>query len=102
MGDSSSSASYIHLVQHLIEKCLIFHMTKEECMEALSKHANINPTITSTVWNELEKVNKEFFEAYKMKPKNNEEIMMSQEETTRMLQKMISASDSSKGAQHDD
>ena len=52
MADSSSSssspASYIHLVQHLIEKCLIFHMTKEECMEALSKHANINPVITST------------------------------------------------------
>ena len=35
-------------MQHLIEKCLIFHMTKEECMEALSKHANINPVITST------------------------------------------------------
>ncbi|XP_050892574.1 uncharacterized protein LOC127098113 isoform X3 [Lathyrus oleraceus] len=54
MGDSSSSssASYIHLVQHLIEKCLIFHMTKEECMEALSKHAHINPIITSTEqWN---------------------------------------------------
>nr|GMD54583.1 uncharacterized protein LOC109186168 isoform X1 [Ipomoea batatas] len=62
MGDSS--ASYIHMVQHLIEKCLIFNMTKEECMEALSKHANIKPVITSTVWNELEKENKEFFEAY--------------------------------------
>ena len=35
-------------VQHLIEKCLIFHMSKEECMEALSKHANIEPVITST------------------------------------------------------
>ncbi|XP_021295707.1 uncharacterized protein LOC110425200 isoform X1 [Herrania umbratica] len=46
MGDSSSS--YIHLVQHLIEKCLIFNMTKEECMETLSKHANIKPVITST------------------------------------------------------
>ncbi|TYI11089.1 hypothetical protein E1A91_A09G170900v1 [Gossypium mustelinum] len=39
-------------------------MSKEECMEALSKHANIKPVITSTVWNELEKENKEFFEAY--------------------------------------
>ncbi|BAT83085.1 hypothetical protein VIGAN_04018600 [Vigna angularis var. angularis] len=45
---SHSSASYIHMVQHLIEKCLIFHMSKEECMEALSKHANIKPVITST------------------------------------------------------
>ncbi|XP_039021511.1 uncharacterized protein LOC120153669 [Hibiscus syriacus] len=62
MGDSS--ASYIHLVQHLIEECLIFNMSKEECMEALSKHADIKPVITSAVWNELEKENKEFFEAY--------------------------------------
>ncbi|XWS43681.1 hypothetical protein CRYUN_Cryun16bG0124200 [Craigia yunnanensis] len=51
-------------VHHLIEECLIFNMSKEECMEALSKHANIKPVITSTVWNELEKENKEFFEAY--------------------------------------
>ncbi|KAJ9545554.1 hypothetical protein OSB04_025261 [Centaurea solstitialis] len=49
MADSSS-ASYIHMVQHLIEKCLIFRMSKEECMEAISKHANINPVITSTGW----------------------------------------------------
>ncbi|KAK5787417.1 hypothetical protein PVK06_042071 [Gossypium arboreum] len=62
MGDSS--ASYIHMVHHLIEECLIFNMSKEECMEALSKHANVKPVITSTVWNELQKENKEFFEAY--------------------------------------
>ncbi|KAI4300158.1 hypothetical protein L6164_033567 [Bauhinia variegata] len=59
-----SSASYIHLVHRLIEECLLFNMSKEECMEALSKHANIKPVITSTVWQELEKENKEFFEAY--------------------------------------
>lgn len=35
-------------VQHLIEKCIIFKLSKEECMEALSKHANIKPVITST------------------------------------------------------
>ncbi|XP_061998575.1 uncharacterized protein LOC133715901 [Rosa rugosa] len=90
MGDSS--ASYIHLVQHLIEKCLIFHMSKEECMEALSKHANITPVITSTVWNELEKVNKEFFEAYAVS--QNKKDRMSEEETSQLIQKMIS--DSSK------
>ncbi|KAG6670013.1 uncharacterized protein LOC122303656 isoform X2 [Carya illinoinensis] len=88
MGDSS--ASYIHM--HLIEKCLIFHMTKEECMEALSKHANIKPVITSTVWNELEKENKEFFEAYAQSQSKAER--MSEEETSQMIQKMIS--DSSK------
>ncbi|KAJ7971322.1 hypothetical protein O6P43_009373, partial [Quillaja saponaria] len=90
MGESS--ASYIHMVQHLIEKCLIFHMSKEECMEALSKHANIKPVITSTVWNELEKVNKEFFEAYIQS--QNKDDRMSEEETSQMIQKMIS--DSSK------
>nr|XP_043612152.1 uncharacterized protein LOC122583836 [Erigeron canadensis] len=61
---ADSSASYIHMVHHLIEECLIFNMSKEECMESLSKHANIMPAITSTVWNELEKVNKDFFETY--------------------------------------
>lgn len=45
--DDDFGAVYIQ-VQHLIEKCLIFRMTKEECMEALSKHANIKPVITST------------------------------------------------------
>ncbi|KAJ8533957.1 hypothetical protein K7X08_007281 [Anisodus acutangulus] len=64
-----SSAQYIHLVHHLIEECLLFNMSKEECMEALSKHANIQPVITSTVWKELEKENKEFFEAYKKNDK---------------------------------
>ncbi|KAM7264513.1 hypothetical protein ACFE04_002196 [Oxalis oulophora] len=63
MGDHTS-ASYIHMVHHLIEECILFNMNKEECMEALYKHANIKPVITSTVWNELEKENKEFFEAY--------------------------------------
>ncbi|XP_034205456.1 uncharacterized protein LOC117619575 [Prunus dulcis] len=89
MGDSSSS-SYIHMVQHLIEKCLIYHMSKEECMEALSKHANIEPVITSTVWNELEKVNKEFFEAYAQS--QNKGDRMSEEETSQLIQKMISDS----------
>ncbi|XP_031254297.1 uncharacterized protein LOC116112277 isoform X2 [Pistacia vera] len=94
MGDSS--AFYIHM--HLIEKCLIFRMTKEECMEALSKHADIKPVITSTVWNELEKENKEFFEAYAQS--QSKEDRMSEEETSQMIQKMIS--DSSKAADEDD
>ncbi|XP_076925693.1 uncharacterized protein LOC143588622 [Bidens hawaiensis] len=90
MGDAS--ASYIHMVQHLIEKCLIFHMTKEECMEALSKHANIKPVITSTVWNELEKENREFFESYSRslpQPSSGSD-RMSESETSELIQKMIS------------
>ena len=35
-------------IQHLIEECILFHMSKEECMEALFKHANIKPVITAT------------------------------------------------------
>ncbi|CAA6669360.1 unnamed protein product [Spirodela intermedia] len=62
MGDAS--ASYIRMVQHLIEKCLVFRMNREESVEALSKYAGIKPVITSTVWKELEKENREFFEAY--------------------------------------
>ena len=35
-------------VHHLIEECIVFNMGKKECMDALFKHANINPIITST------------------------------------------------------
>ncbi|KAI3738397.1 hypothetical protein L2E82_28427 [Cichorium intybus] len=82
---ADSSASYIHMVHHLIEECLIFNMTKEECMEALSKHANIMPAITSTVWSELEKENKDFFEAYK----NTRSIRQAQMVSTSNSQKVI-------------
>ncbi|CAB4314854.1 unnamed protein product [Prunus armeniaca] len=84
MGDSS--ASYIHMVHHLIEECIIFNMSKEECMEALSKHANIKPIITSTVWKELEKENKEFFEAY---TKNREARASEMEITKQRIEKML-------------
>ncbi|KAI3757974.1 hypothetical protein L6452_05520 [Arctium lappa] len=94
MGDSS--ASYIHMVQHLIEKCLIFRMSKEECMEALSKHANIKPVITSTVWNELEKVNKEFFESYLQSQSSSGANRMSEAETGELIQKIISDNQSNK------
>ncbi|KAJ4979065.1 hypothetical protein NE237_009845 [Protea cynaroides] len=87
MGDSSS-ASYIRMVQHLIEKCIIFHMTQEECIEAISKHANIEPVITATVWKELEKENKEFFEEYARSRGDR----MSEEETKQKILKIISDS----------
>ncbi|KAJ9545555.1 hypothetical protein OSB04_025262 [Centaurea solstitialis] len=95
MADSSS-ASYIHMVQHLIEKCLIFRMSKEECMEALSKHANIKPVITSTVWNELEKENKEFFESYLQTQSSSGANRMSEAETSELIQKIISDNQSKK------
>ncbi|XP_010253307.1 PREDICTED: uncharacterized protein LOC104594625 [Nelumbo nucifera] len=86
---ADSSASYIHMVQHLIEKCLLFYMTKEECIEALSKHANIKPVITSTVWKELEKENKEFFEAYARSRAHR----VAEAETKQMIHRMLSNSD---------
>ncbi|KAJ8564953.1 hypothetical protein K7X08_001413 [Anisodus acutangulus] len=61
-------------------------MTKEECMEALSKHANIKPIITATVWIELEKENKEFFEEY---AQSQNKDRMTEAETSAMIQKMI-------------
>ncbi|KAL5209582.1 hypothetical protein ABZP36_005205 [Zizania latifolia] len=64
LGDDSP-ASYIHMVQHLIERCMTFGMSMEECMETLSKRADVQPVVTSTVWKELEKENKEFFDKYK-------------------------------------
>ncbi|XP_064994910.1 uncharacterized protein LOC103975403 [Musa acuminata AAA Group] len=87
MGESSS-ASYIRMVQHLIEQCLVFHMSKDECMEALAKHADIKPVITSTVWKELEKENKEFFEAY-MKDQAEKAMEM---EAAQRIQKMLAES----------
>ncbi|KAI3751396.1 hypothetical protein L2E82_22482 [Cichorium intybus] len=93
---ADSSASYIHMVQHLIEKCLIFRMSKEECMEALSKHANIKPVITSTVWKELEKENKDFFESYSQSQSSSGTSRMSEAETSELIQKMISDNQSNK------
>ncbi|XP_055811338.1 uncharacterized protein LOC129881042 isoform X2 [Solanum dulcamara] len=93
MGDSP--ASYIYMVQHLIEKCLIFHMTKEECIEALSKHANIKPVITITVWNELEKENREFFEAY---AKSHNKNRTTEAEASTMIQKLILDRDHTKNS----
>ncbi|KAL9331903.1 hypothetical protein ACSQ67_001513 [Phaseolus vulgaris] len=106
--EDSSSAAYIRLasfnllylqtpllyseniVHRLIEECILFNMSKEECMEALSKHANINPVITSTVWKELAKENQEFFEAYS----RSRAERASERETKERIQNMVS--DSSK------
>ncbi|XP_022986049.1 uncharacterized protein LOC111483901 [Cucurbita maxima] len=89
---ADSPAAYIHMVQRLIEMCLIFRMNKEECMEAVSKHANINPVITSTVWKELEKENREFFEAYS-ESRTIDDRILAEEETRRLIQRIMSKQD---------
>lgn len=35
-------------VQHLIERCLLLHMTLDQCIKALQEHASIRPLITLT------------------------------------------------------
>ncbi|XP_030542572.1 uncharacterized protein LOC115749748 [Rhodamnia argentea] len=92
MGDASSS--YVRMVHHLIEECILFNMSKEECMEALSQHANIQPVVTSTVWKELEKENEAFFEAYGRSARG--EGRGSRVETRQRIQKMLA--DASKTA----
>ncbi|KAE8698967.1 Plant-specific transcription factor YABBY family protein [Hibiscus syriacus] len=54
--------SYIRMVQHLIERCLLLHMNQNQCVKALAQYASIRPCITITVWRELEKENTDFFE----------------------------------------
>ncbi|XVE67897.1 hypothetical protein DITRI_Ditri09bG0024800 [Diplodiscus trichospermus] len=55
---------YIRMVQHMIERCLLFRMSRDDCVKALAKHAKIEPIITLTVWKELLKENKAFFQEY--------------------------------------
>ncbi|KAJ0753292.1 hypothetical protein HanPI659440_Chr09g0334021 [Helianthus annuus] len=43
---------FIRMVHHLIERCIVFRMGRDECMRTLAKHANISPVVTFTgiVW----------------------------------------------------
>ncbi|XP_078431241.1 uncharacterized protein LOC144703039 [Wolffia australiana] len=56
--------SYIRMVQHLIEKCLVLGMGRDDTAQALSTRAGIPPLITLTVWKELLKENRGFFLEY--------------------------------------
>ncbi|KAI9169034.1 hypothetical protein LWI28_005816 [Acer negundo] len=56
--------TYIRMVQHLIERCLLLHMSQDQCIKALADHASIRPLVTLTVWRELQKENKDFFRSY--------------------------------------
>ncbi|XAR65083.1 Angiotensin-converting enzyme 2 [Bertholletia excelsa] len=56
--------SYIRMVQHLIERCLLLRMNRDQCIKALAEHASVRPLVTLTVWRELMKENRDFFQAY--------------------------------------
>ncbi|XP_075483201.1 uncharacterized protein LOC142523331 [Primulina tabacum] len=56
--------TYIRMVQNLIERCLLLHMDRDQCVKALAEHAKIRPLVTITVWKELQKENKNFFQSY--------------------------------------
>ncbi|KAL2344353.1 hypothetical protein Fmac_005638 [Flemingia macrophylla] len=70
LGNTEASGIYasrdhsIFRVQNLIERCMLFHMSLDQCIRALAEHAGIKPLVTVTVWKELQKENKEFFRAY--------------------------------------
>ncbi|CAN1310892.1 hypothetical protein LINPERPRIM_LOCUS28235 [Linum perenne] len=40
--------SFIRVVQHLIERCLVLHMSREQCVKSLALHASIPPIVTLT------------------------------------------------------
>nr|XP_033516313.1 uncharacterized protein LOC104112760 isoform X2 [Nicotiana tomentosiformis] len=52
------------LVQNLIERCLLLGMGRDQCVNALAIHARILPLVTLTVWRELLKENRDFFQVY--------------------------------------
>ncbi|KAH9290563.1 hypothetical protein KI387_034680, partial [Taxus chinensis] len=45
-NDGNYNYNYIRMVQHLIEKCLLFNMDRRGCVRALAKHAHIHPLLT--------------------------------------------------------
>ncbi|XP_070043566.1 uncharacterized protein [Nicotiana tomentosiformis] len=51
-------------VQNLIERCLLLGMGRDQCVNALAIHARILPLVTLTVWRELLKENRDFFQVY--------------------------------------
>ncbi|XP_042423929.1 uncharacterized protein LOC122011616 isoform X1 [Zingiber officinale] len=51
-------------VQHLIERCLTFHLDREDCARVLAKRANIQPVVTNAVWDGLQRENPGFFDFY--------------------------------------
>ncbi|KAH0877143.1 hypothetical protein HID58_064537 [Brassica napus] len=56
--------TYIRMVQHMIERCIILRMTRDECVKALDHHASILPLVTLTIWRGLQRENKDFFETW--------------------------------------
>ncbi|XP_006656461.1 uncharacterized protein LOC102712089 isoform X1 [Oryza brachyantha] len=51
-------------VRELINCCLELYMDKKEVIDALSREARIEPSVTQHVWQKLEDNNREFFKAY--------------------------------------
>ncbi|MCO5554092.1 hypothetical protein L7F22_007618 [Adiantum nelumboides] len=63
-ASATINPAMLYTVQHLIEKCLLLYMDREECVACLQSHAGLKPAITRIVWDELEKCNADFFAAY--------------------------------------
>uniref|UniRef100_A0A2P2JZP5 Uncharacterized protein n=1 Tax=Rhizophora mucronata TaxID=61149 RepID=A0A2P2JZP5_RHIMU len=39
---------YIRMVQYLIERCILLHMSRDQCIKALAERARILPLVTLT------------------------------------------------------
>jgi len=68
------SGNDIQLVQNLIERCLQLYMDMGEVVKTLQTQAGIEPGFTSLVWQKLEEQNPEFFTAYKMRLRLQDQI----------------------------
>ncbi|VFQ92221.1 unnamed protein product [Cuscuta campestris] len=66
----------IELVQNSIERCLQLYMNRDEVAKTLLNRARIDPAFTALVWRKLEEENAEFFQAYYIRLKLKNQIIL--------------------------
>ncbi|XP_031099637.1 uncharacterized protein LOC116003838 [Ipomoea triloba] len=69
------SCEDLQMVQSRIWQCLQLYMSREEVVNNLFVHDNIEPSITELVWQKLEDENQEIFQAYFLKLMVKEQIL---------------------------
>ena len=66
----------IQLVQKLIEKCLQLYMSQKEVIQTLHTQAKVEPPLTQLVWQKLEEQNPAFFQAYYLRLKVKDQVVL--------------------------
>ncbi|KAL6750056.1 hypothetical protein V8C86DRAFT_1835285 [Haematococcus lacustris] len=72
-------AADIQLVQSHIERCIQLYMTqkaRQEVVQTLQQQAKVEPNFTKLVWQKLEEQNPDFFEAYHLRLRVKEQVVM--------------------------